>query len=325
VTVWEVMSRGQQPYGDIASLPELIERVKEGHILQCPAGCPENVYDQLMQPCWALDPSARPGFGALQAVLLNLGVVPHEEDDVKVPEQDRLHFAPVIDPLLLRGPSVQHLAALAPDVYAAGANGAETTISQAVRAVFKPRSEDTVCPRDGKVGCAYVDTLTNGDDAGDSTALLSYTWGYADPPHPGILTDAHCRADRRTLPCAHAHTSMDRFRVFTRYTWAHGCGISSKQRSQTLIPHLGRQYPQIQVCQRAQRTRTVGNPEESGSGADVHLDLCHVYEPVPNFRASGGIRGARGGVCAAGPRNRPGSPDARAVVRLSVHSRALSG
>jgi hypothetical protein len=198
VTVWEVMSRGQQPYGDIASLPELIERVKEGHILQCPAGCPENVYDQLMQPCWALDPSARPGFGALQAVLLNLGVVPHEEDDVKVPEQDRLHFAPVIDPLLLRGPSVQHLAALAPDVYAAGANGAETTISQAVRAVFKPRSEDTVCPRDGEVGCAYVDTLTNGDDAGDSTALLSYTWGYADPPHPGMLTDAHCHARTHT-------------------------------------------------------------------------------------------------------------------------------
>jgi hypothetical protein len=184
VLVWEVMSRGQQPYGDIASLPELIERVKEGHILQCPAECPKSMYDQLMQPCWAVDPSSRPGFGALQAVLLKLGVVPHEEDDDVVIGQDRLHVAPMIDPLLLRGPSVWHLAALAPDVYAAGDNGAASTISQAVRAVFKPRSEDTVCPRDGRVGCAYVDTLTNADDAGDATALLSYTWGCADPSQP---------------------------------------------------------------------------------------------------------------------------------------------
>ena len=35
-----------------------------------------------------------------------------------------------------------------------------------------------MCPRDGKIGCAYVDTLTNLDDVGRADALLSYSWGY---------------------------------------------------------------------------------------------------------------------------------------------------
>ncbi len=41
-----------------------------------------------------------------------------------------------------------------------------------------PASADTVCPRDGEMGCAYVDTLSSEDDVGRARALLSYSWGY---------------------------------------------------------------------------------------------------------------------------------------------------
>ena len=42
----------------------------------------------------------------------------------------------------------------------------------------KPASADIVCPRDGEMGSAYVDTLVGVDNVGMAKALLSYSWGY---------------------------------------------------------------------------------------------------------------------------------------------------
>ena len=42
----------------------------------------------------------------------------------------------------------------------------------------KPRSANTICPRDQDRGCAYVDTLHGRDHVGGAIALLSYSWSY---------------------------------------------------------------------------------------------------------------------------------------------------
>ena len=55
---------------------------------------------------------------------------------------------------------------------------ASANIWNMVHGYAKPASATTVCPRDGQVGCAYVDTLSNPDDVRRATALLSYSWGY---------------------------------------------------------------------------------------------------------------------------------------------------
>ena len=47
-----------------------------------------------------------------------------------------------------------------------------------VHAYAKPCSAAVVCPRDGDMGCAYVDTLTAADDVGPADGLLSCSWGY---------------------------------------------------------------------------------------------------------------------------------------------------
>ena len=50
------------------------------------------------------------------------------------------------------------------------------TMSHAVTAFANPAGAHTVCWRDNKMGCAYVDTLSERDDVGKSNALLSYSW-----------------------------------------------------------------------------------------------------------------------------------------------------
>ena len=54
----------------------------------------------------------------------------------------------------------------------------KASIWHTVHAHAKAASAAKLCPRDGKMGCAYVDTLTDLDDVGRADALLSYSWGY---------------------------------------------------------------------------------------------------------------------------------------------------
>lgn len=202
ILVYEIMSRGKLPYAEFPMLTEATAQIREGAKLPCPEECSVTVYDEIMYPCWNADPSQRPGFRTLKDRLVSLGVVPHgrehratggisrlltaeEEDD------DELLWATCFAERATMGPSVHyfsnvllpivqentkppwrdHRGNLVPSIESA-------TIRHAVLAVGKPSTASIVCPRDGLMGCAYVDTLTERDHVGSANALLSYTWGY---------------------------------------------------------------------------------------------------------------------------------------------------
>ncbi|CAG7733213.1 unnamed protein product [Allacma fusca] len=88
VTLYEIFSYGQEPNlpgvsnnesGDVKETDELQEIVKllsSGVRLPCPEHCPNNVYKQLMLPCWEMNPQDRPSFskllGEIRDVEINL-------------------------------------------------------------------------------------------------------------------------------------------------------------------------------------------------------------------------------------------------------------
>ncbi|KAK6619535.1 hypothetical protein RUM43_012292 [Polyplax serrata] len=63
ITLWEMFSFGQQPYGDLKG-SEVIKLVEQGERLSRPDKCPEEVY-KIMEQCWNFDPSLRPTFAQL--------------------------------------------------------------------------------------------------------------------------------------------------------------------------------------------------------------------------------------------------------------------
>jgi len=200
ILVYEVMSRGRQPYADFRTLAEVAERIKARHTLECPAGCPRTVHNKVMLACWKQDPMDRPGFGELCDILEDLGA---SRSDAEAEQNATLRFGhgqteesegewkSAFDDRRLLGPSVHHISkVLAPAVVqcvkppwkdSCGHSvnpPQDATIGHTVDAIVKPKSKHIPCPRDGKRGCAYVDTLSERDDVGRATALLSYTWGY---------------------------------------------------------------------------------------------------------------------------------------------------
>jgi len=64
----EVFTGGQKPYIDMNNETVFL-RVSSGYRLQCPIGCPQAVYDGVMQRCWRTSPSQRPTFAQLTAFL----------------------------------------------------------------------------------------------------------------------------------------------------------------------------------------------------------------------------------------------------------------
>ena len=58
IVLWEIFSSGTQPYCALSN-EEVVEHVTNGHILRCPSGCPNELYD-LMVHCWASEPEERP-------------------------------------------------------------------------------------------------------------------------------------------------------------------------------------------------------------------------------------------------------------------------
>jgi len=207
VLVWEVMTRGARPYAEFATLSEVAERIKSGYTMQCPMRCAKEVYTRAMLPCWRRDPKDRPGFSELCRVLVDMGATPshpsalmsstteggdvsrNHVDEKKKVSQWKVDLKPINRPLL--GPSVHHIQCmLVPKVIAAVKPPWRTplggrvvppesaTIADAVDAVIRPLGHNKTCPRDKKIGCAYVDTLKRQDDVGRAIALLSYTWSY---------------------------------------------------------------------------------------------------------------------------------------------------
>lgn len=63
VTLWEMFSFGQQPYGDMKGI-EVTELVMRGERLQQPERCPDDVY-RIMEQCWAFHARDRPSFAQL--------------------------------------------------------------------------------------------------------------------------------------------------------------------------------------------------------------------------------------------------------------------
>ncbi|XP_012283848.1 tyrosine-protein kinase shark [Orussus abietinus] len=60
VTLWEMFSYGQQPYGDRRGV-DVIQLVEKGERLEKPEKCPEHVY-LVMRSCWSYLPTDRPTF-----------------------------------------------------------------------------------------------------------------------------------------------------------------------------------------------------------------------------------------------------------------------
>jgi hypothetical protein len=282
--VFEVMSRGQQPYNEFASLPEVMEQVKAGYTMECPEGCREEVHVLIMKPCWNSDAKLRPGFSKLATTLVDLGAVPGEDevddDDAADEVRDRgaSTFGSKDDtgikqtvatwkkdmkdrPFL--GPSVHHIETiLTPQVIAAvqppwvSSHNQEpceppeaATIFHAVEAVVKPAGIKQKCPRDGEMGVAYVDTLKKQNDVGRATALLSYTWGYRIKSIANALsrwTEEAERDPRRT------------------YIWVCSLCLNQHRISLQLTPeHLANEFgPRVQAIGRV------------SACLDVPVDLC---------------------------------------------------
>jgi hypothetical protein len=208
VLVFEVMGRAAQPYSEFATLAEVAERIKSGYTLDCPDGCRSEIHEQVMMPCWQPIANRRPGYQQLRGVLVNLGATPAEDTGpsngvtterfVEETQSSREWKASLTNRPLL-GISVHRMTGLAAEVVTAVAppwkdergNAVNpptvATISHMVLAVAKPQSVATPCPRDGVLGCAYVDTLSSRNDVGKATALLSCEccWG---APRTDILS-----------------------------------------------------------------------------------------------------------------------------------------
>ena len=60
VTLWEMFSLGEPPYGDILGR-EAIQLIESGQRLCQPVNCPNNIF-KIMQNCWNYKPKDRPSF-----------------------------------------------------------------------------------------------------------------------------------------------------------------------------------------------------------------------------------------------------------------------
>ncbi|KAL9963804.1 hypothetical protein ACROYT_G027349 [Oculina patagonica] len=63
VTLWELMTLGQQPYGNIDAF-EMLNFLKQGHRISQPVNCPDELFT-VIACCWALSEDERPGFGQM--------------------------------------------------------------------------------------------------------------------------------------------------------------------------------------------------------------------------------------------------------------------
>ncbi|CAE8639821.1 unnamed protein product [Polarella glacialis] len=60
--------------------------------------------------------------------------------------------------------------------------------------VIRGPSARTICPRDGRMGAAYVDVVRGNDNVGQATHMLSYTWRYSVAEIAESLTEWSARA-----------------------------------------------------------------------------------------------------------------------------------
>ena len=64
VVLYEIMTHGRHPYPGLTNA-QVVEQVRQGHRMARPLGCPEALYD-IMLNCWKKEPEPRPTFETLQ-------------------------------------------------------------------------------------------------------------------------------------------------------------------------------------------------------------------------------------------------------------------
>ena len=205
VLCWEVFADGRLPYGDkFSDLIDIQLHVKAGGKLGSPSSdCPAEVFNELMLPCWQADLRSRPSARVLYDVAVKHGA---HEDDVAVEERKALTVdrratrptnAAADGDRSLLGVSVEHLSSTCVPAVLRAIDAIRTDVGRkhqqsiddlpapadasiwlAVESFGKPFSARTVCPRDGKMGSAYVDVASIQTSIRHATAFLSYAWGY---------------------------------------------------------------------------------------------------------------------------------------------------
>lgn len=76
-----------------------------------------------------------------------------------------------------RAPSVHFMKCYFRADVEAGGFAPDCSIYEIEADVIRARGSDVLCPRDGRLGAAYVDTLCSDENVGSATHFLSYAWG----------------------------------------------------------------------------------------------------------------------------------------------------
>ena len=210
VTIWEIFAAGAEPYTDLG-LGEVGAFVKGGGRLKLPsASCPQQVFEELMAPCWAVQAGDRLQFGELYDAAVRCGA-PEQGDKIprgsmladtratKTPNRIRRLATTCKNDKAYAAPSVHYLATtLVPELRVAVAstvdanlagNGdpdnafplldADLASSYHIKDfIVIPRTKHISCSRDDQQGAIFVDTLSGEDNVGPATAILSYAWRY---------------------------------------------------------------------------------------------------------------------------------------------------
>lgn len=91
ILLWELWVKCQcSPFPEFPTNKEVEEQVLLGYKMKKPDGCPAELYQQLILPCWSLEPSLRPSFDTVRNRIIELfpnvrkSVVPPPETSPKL-------------------------------------------------------------------------------------------------------------------------------------------------------------------------------------------------------------------------------------------------
>jgi len=100
------------------------------------------------------------------------------EDYVPCSDRARWYVRSNVD-LLRQGISVFYLTGILVTEVIQASLPPEASIYDIDPAVIRPKGQHLICPRDGRLGTAYVDAIHGPDHVGPATHMLSYSWGYS--------------------------------------------------------------------------------------------------------------------------------------------------
>ncbi|KAK2176602.1 hypothetical protein NP493_652g00038 [Ridgeia piscesae] len=92
VTLWEIFSKGGAPYPDIRSR-ELKKQLANGYRMSRPTHCPDNMFDQVIEPCWRESAPSRPTVAAIVTKIETL-FVSGASGDVYYADENNKAFEP---------------------------------------------------------------------------------------------------------------------------------------------------------------------------------------------------------------------------------------